>query len=122
MNRIAAHLISAVAAIALAAGSLVPCAQAQSGFTVRINNQSDYAVHYIYMSSVGNPGWQADLLGQYVLPTGYHVTLPGSYFPGYYDLKLVDEDGDVCIVPAVYVSGNTVWDITDAWLLNCEFR
>jgi hypothetical protein len=73
------------------------------------------------MSSASDPDWRRDLLGQNVLPAGYHITLPERFFSGYYDLKLVDEDGDVCVARNVRVNGNTTWNITNSWLLNCEF-
>lgn len=119
---ITSRLIGAVVALVLIGGLTPSFVQAQSGYTVRIDNSSDYAIYQIRMSPVGDSSWRQDLLGDLALPSGYHVTLPRTYLPGLYDLKLVDEDGDVCIVPNVRLSGNTVWDVSDSWLLNCEFR
>jgi hypothetical protein len=118
----ASRFISAVAALALIAGSTASFVQAQSGYTVRIDNQSDYAIYQIHMSSVSDPNWRRDLLGAGVLPSGYHVALPETFFSGYFDLELVDEYGDVCVVPSVRLTGNTSWEITNSWLLNCEFH
>jgi len=118
---IAARFISAIAALALIAGSNASFVQAQSGYTVQIENRSDYGIYQIRMSSASDRDWERDLLGAGVLPSGYHITLPERFFPGYYDLKLVDEDGDICVVSNVRVNGNTTWDITNSWLLNCEF-
>jgi hypothetical protein len=120
---IATRLISAVAALALIAGSTASLVQAQSGYgyTVQIENRSDYAIYQIRMSLASDRSWERDLLGTGALPSGYHITLPERFSPGYYDLKLVDEDGDVCVVSNVRVNGNTTWDITNSWLLNCEF-
>ena len=121
-RNITPRLIAAAAALVLIVGTTASFVQAQSGYTFRIENSSEYAIYQIRMSSVDDSNWRQDLLGDSALPSGYHVTLPRTYLPGFYDLKLVDEDGDVCIVPSVRVSGNTVWDVTDAWLLNCEFH
>jgi hypothetical protein len=120
-RNIVSRFITAVAALVLIAGSTASFVQAQSGYAVQIDNISDYAIYQIHMSSASDPDWRRDLLGQNVLPAGYHITLPERFFSGYYDLKLVDEDGDVCVARNVRVNGNTTWNITNSWLLNCEF-
>jgi hypothetical protein len=38
---------------------------------------------------------------------------------GTYDLKLVDEDEDECIVENVDVSGDLTWTLTDTVIENC---
>jgi amino acid transporter len=65
------------------------------------------------------------LLGVVDWHTFVAQNIPGYVFTTYlnsglYDLKLVDEDGDVCEVYRVSVSGATNWRITNSWLLNCE--
>jgi hypothetical protein len=113
-------LLSTLGILALVAGS-VSSGKAQSGYTVKINNLSDYAIYEVHLSAVNDPNWRGDLLGRQALPSGFSFTFGGT-LRGHYDLKLVDEDDDVCIVPDVEVRGTTVWDINNSWLLNCEFH
>lgn len=62
----------------------------------------------------------ADQLGDHVIKNGGSLTLTGIPCDEY-DVKLVDEDGDECIVEAVDVCGeDDEWLITDDDLLECE--
>lgn len=116
------RILSAVAALTLVAGSTATLTNAQSGYSVRIENESDYAIHQIHLSPVSDTDWERDLLGpRRTLPSGWYFTFNGV-MPGRYDLKLIDEDGDVCVVSNVRISGNTNWGINNSWLLNCEFH
>jgi hypothetical protein len=87
---------------------------------VTIQNASSFDIYKVYLSRSSDPNWRHDLLGTGVLVTGrtFDITAP----VGVYDLKLVDEDSDVCVVNGVSVYQNTVWRITDSWLLGCEFH
>jgi hypothetical protein len=108
-----------IALMLLLTSLLAPMVHAQSGpYSVRIENVSNYAIREVHMSRVGDDDWRADLLGRSTLNPGYAFT--ATAYTGLYDLKLVDEDGDVCVVPRVAVNGPTSWRITNSWLLNCE--
>lgn len=121
-RNILSRILSAVAALTLAASLTTTFTQAQSSNSVRIENDSDYSIYEIYMSPANDLSWGSDLLGsRRVLPTGYYFTFSGA-LPGRYDLKLVDEDGDVCVVSDIRVNGNANWSISNSWLLNCEFH
>ena len=121
-SNVMSRVLSAVAALALVAGSSATVTRAQSGNSITVDNLSGYGLYHIYLSPASSNYWGPDQLGRLVLESGYHVTLPQTFFSGMYDLKLVDEDGDSCIVPNVRVSGDTTWDISTNWLLNCEFN
>jgi hypothetical protein len=112
----------ALLALMLVIGSiLAPLGQAQSSrYPVEIENASRYDLQEVYLSRSMSEVWGPDLLGRRILRSGYTFTTYKPY--GSYDLKLVDEDGDVCTLPGVTIKGNTTWQITDAWLLRCEFR
>jgi hypothetical protein len=112
---------SMIALMLLLTSVLAPMVHAQSGpYSVRIENVSSYSIREVHMSWVGDNNWGPDLLGRSTLSPAYAFTK--SFYTGLYDLKLVDEDGDVCIVPRVAVNGPTSWRITNSWLLNCEFH
>ena len=116
------RILSAVAALVLVAGSTATSANAQSGNIVRIDNRSGYGLYHVYLSPTGIDRWGMDQLGTTVVSTGYTVRLLDRFPDGSYDLKLVDTDGDSCVVWNVRVDGNTTWNIYRDWLLNCEFH
>ena len=103
----------------LLTGPLTPLGRAQSGtYPVRIENATNYSIYEVHISRTNDSSWEQDLLGRDTLSPGWIFT--ARAYPGRYDLKLVDEDGDVCEVHNVAVSGPTNWRITNSWLLNCE--
>ena len=113
--------LALIALLLVVSAALAPVAHAEEWYRVRIENASAWNIHRIYLSSASNRYWGSDLLGSNVLRTGYVFTT--SYIPaGTYDLKLVDQDGDVCIVPRVSIYEATTWQITNRWLLGCELH
>jgi len=113
-----ARMKAMIAIMLVLTGGLAPMVHAQGTYTVQIENATRYSINAVHLSSVTNRWWGPDLLGADTLYPGYVFTT--HLYSGQYDLKLVDEDGDVCIVPNVSVSGPTSWRITNSWLLNCE--
>jgi hypothetical protein len=104
--------------LALAAALSNPAnAAAQSG-TFDVTNDSSYRINNLYVSRSSSDVWGRDRLGSAVLLPGYHTVL--TLAPGLYDVKLVDEDRDVCVVSDVYLGASENWTITDAALLLCE--
>ena len=89
--------------------------------SIRLENDSSYGINQVFISPVGMTVWGRDKLGDSILEPADYVYLP-SLRLGNYDLMLVDEDGDSCIVSGVEVTANTNWRITNAWLLGCEFH
>ena len=88
--------------------------------TVEVINQSKWEIHHLYLSSSDDREWGPDQLGEHVLVKGdsYTVTdIPCDL----YDIKVVDEDGDECVIEEVDLCGDdTYWKITDKDLLECE--
>ena len=119
---ILSRLFPVFATITLAAAFTVSSATAQTSHTVTIENQSSYDIYHVYVSPVWSGQWGPDELGRNILSSGDRAELRHEYYRGSYDLKLVDEDNDVCEVKNVALTGETNWVITDRWLLNCEFR
>ncbi len=83
-----------------------------------VENRSGIAIDQIYMSRVTDPDWRNDLLGSGILWSGYDTTILKGW--GRYDVKLVDGDGDDCVVNDVAIRGDSTLMITRAWLLRCE--
>jgi hypothetical protein len=87
---------------------------------VTVHNDSEWAIHHFFLSSSAEDEWGPDQLGDEVIKNGGAFTIT-SIPCDEYDVKLVDEDGDECVVEAVDVCGeDDSWLITDEDLLECE--
>jgi cell division protein FtsL len=88
--------------------------------TVKIINQSKWEIHHIYLSSSEDQEWGPDQLEDETLAKGESLTLTGIECDTY-DIQVVDEDGDECVIEQVELCGdNSYWKITDKALLECE--
>jgi hypothetical protein len=82
-------------------------------------NQSRWDIHRLFISPTHESHWGPDQLGKYVLESGASFTLTGIAC-GNYDVKLVDEDGEECVVPEVSICGEEQAVVTNDDLLDCE--
>jgi hypothetical protein len=106
------------------AATIVVCALAIPAFaekaTVKVINQSKWEIHHLYLSSSSDEEWGPDQLEDEILTKGQSFTIH-SIPCDEYDIKVVDEDGDECIIEAVDMCrDNSFWKITDKDLLECE--
>ena len=113
MKKLAAALL-VLFAIAL------PSFAAPRKATVKIINQSKWEIHHIFLSSSEDESWGEDQLEDDILAKGDSVTI--TNIPcDLYDVKVVDEDGDECVIEEVDLCGDaSYWKITDKDLLECE--
>lgn len=102
---------------AILATSAIAAAQGWTR-TFTVINESHYRIDHLYVSPNTYANWGYDRLGQYVLQPGYRYDV--SVFPGWYDVKLVDVNGDQCVVNSVDFRYGDAWTITDSVLLYCE--
>jgi hypothetical protein len=108
----------------LTLSTLVLCALTAPAFartaTVKIINQSKWEIHHIYLSSSDDEEWGSDQLEDEILAKGESLTL-SDIDCDLYDIKVVDEDGDECVIEKVDLCGDhSYWKITDKELLKCE--
>jgi hypothetical protein len=88
--------------------------------TVKVINQSKWEIHHLYLSPTSDEAWGPDQLEDEILAKGDTLTLTGIPCDEY-DIKVVDEDGDECIIEAVDLCRDaSYWKITDKDLLECE--
>ena len=88
--------------------------------TVKIINQSKWEIHHLFLSSSTEEEWGPDQLEDEILTKGDSITLT-SIPCDEYDIKVVDEDGDECIIEVVELCNeDAFWKITDKDLLECE--
>ncbi|HEX6088369.1 MAG TPA: hypothetical protein VF266_27810 [Thermoanaerobaculia bacterium] len=104
--------------------ALLLCALALPAFakkaTVKVINQSKWEIHHLFISPASEEDWGPDQLEDEILTKGDALTI--TQIPcDSYDIKVVDEDGDECIIEAVDLCrDNSFWKITDKDLLECE--
>lgn len=98
----------------------LPLSAAKKKATVKVINQSKWEIHHLYLSSSTEDDWGPDQLGEDVLTKGDSITLTNIDCDTY-DVKVVDEDGDECVIEEVDLCGDaSYWKITDKALLECE--
>ena len=110
-----------VALVSLAALTLPADANAAGKkAAVKVVNKSDWEIHHFFLSSTEEDEWGPDQLGDEVIGKNESFTLK-SIPCGSYDVKLVDEDGDECVVDDVDICGGAEsWTITNKALLGCQ--
>jgi hypothetical protein len=113
---VAAAVLFAFAALALPLPSKAQPQRAE----FMVNNRSDWDIYHMYLSPEQKDTWGSDQLGEHVIKSGESFTL--NDIPcGEYDIKLVDEDGDACVVEGIVMcKDHTHWDLTNKELANCE--
>lgn len=117
MNRFCSLLL-AVAGVVAVSGP----AGADSTSKVVIKNKSAWAIHEMYFSPTEEREWGEDQLGQHTINTGDSFTLNGIPCRAY-DVRLVDEDGDECIVEDVGLcASENTWVIDDEDLIGCQVK
>jgi hypothetical protein len=108
-----------VLALVLSALAL-PSLAAPKKASVKIINQSKWEIHHVFLSSTDDESWGEDLLEDEILAKGDSLTVT-HITCDLYDVKVVDEDGDECIIEEVDLCGDeSYWKITDKDLLECE--
>lgn len=106
------------ALVAMAVGPVVKAGNYDSA--VNIVNESAWDIHHLYLSSTEDEEWGADQLGDEVIESGGSFILHSIPCDDY-DVKLVDEDGDSCVVGGVTLCANDDdWVISDEDLLACQ--
>ncbi|HYG81463.1 MAG TPA: hypothetical protein VD861_13790 [Pyrinomonadaceae bacterium] len=113
---VAAAVLFALAALALPLPSKAQPQRAE----FMINNRSSFDIYHMYLSPEDKDTWGPDQLGEKVIHSGESFTL--NDIPcGEYDIKIVDEDGDACIVEGIVMcKDHTHWDLTNSELARCE--
>lgn len=99
--------------------------QAQTSIT--ITNYSQWNIYHIYLAPENTNTWSNDLLslneGISVDPflTTDKSIVHNLTSEGNWQVKIVDEDGDECIIPHSYFSSQYVLEIFDDILIECFY-
>lgn len=85
-----------------------------------LKNTSHWAIHELYFSPTDQREWGPDQLGKHTIENGETFTLTGVPCDSY-DVRVVDEGGDECIVEDVALyTDKEKWVIDDNDLLACQ--
>jgi hypothetical protein len=99
---------------------LLACEGYGSGSVITFYNQSRWEIHYLFLSPSDNPNWGPDQLDDDILAPGEYLELNGIDCDTY-DVRLIDEDGDECVVQEIDICAeDSGWHITNQVLLACE--
>ncbi len=97
-----------------------PTFAADTDAQVRIVNNSSWDIYNFYISSVDTEEWGPDQLGDDAIASGDSYVFRKIPCDAY-DVKIVDEDGDECVVSAIALcAGSESWVIEDDALLECQ--
>jgi hypothetical protein len=110
----------ALGAILGIAGALATAQAADKKSKVTVINQSDWQIDHFFMSPADTTDWGPDQLGDDVISKGEKFTL--TDIPcNKWDIKVVDEDGDECVIESVDLCSEAAeWKITSKELLACQ--
>ncbi|MFI4969605.1 MAG: hypothetical protein ACHP7D_05325 [Lysobacterales bacterium] len=87
---------------------------------VELRNESKWTIQQLYFAPIGSDRWGPNQLSHNAVRTGDSFSLTGIRCDKY-DAKLVDEDGDECIVRNIALcASDKIWRIGDKDLLKCQ--
>jgi hypothetical protein len=99
--------------------ALAACGGDDGDSSLMIQNDSDFAFIELNISPVDSNSWGADLLGVDVLLPGEAVEITNIDCDDY-DVRIVDEDGDECIIDDYSMCFDAdIWVIDNAMLAIC---
>ncbi len=100
---------------------LLGCEGFETTASATLVNRSEYAIYQLFLSPAEDSHWGPDRLGEKVLRKGKSFTLT-DIACGDYDVKLVDEDGDECVVREIYLCGEKEAELTTTDLVDCQMH
>lgn len=111
------HALAIAGALVVLACCPAPASAADTQIVLR--NSSSWEIHELYVNVSRSDEWGPDQLDDNVIGTGEEFTLSGIPCDKY-DVRVVDEDGDACVLEKVTLCGGSdEWTITNEDLLGC---
>jgi hypothetical protein len=107
-------LLASAALLALAA-VMTPAAAAQ----LTVANDSSSVIHHLFVSPAAERNWGADQLGKETIDSKGRFTVR-NIPAGKYDIRIVDEDDDACVLKAIDLQMDQTWTLTDQILKTCD--
>jgi hypothetical protein len=89
---------------------------------VELRNESRWSIRQLYFAPIDSDRWGPNQVSRGSIHAGDSFTLTDISCDKY-DVKIVDEDGDECVVRSVALCGaDKVWRLGDKDLLKCQAR
>ncbi|MEO6688387.1 MAG: hypothetical protein ABIS07_09990, partial [Dokdonella sp.] len=89
---------------------------------VELRNESRWSIRQLYFAPIDSERWGPNQVSHNSIHAGDSFTLTDIRCDKY-DVKLVDEDGDECIVRSIALCGaDKIWHLSDKDLLKCQAR
>lgn len=111
--------IAVLAGVVCTAALLFSVAAQAANSDVVVKNKSDWAIAEFYLAPSETEDWGPDQLGEQIIGTGDTFTLKGVPCDTY-DVMLIDEEGDECVVTEVDICTGQGWVIDNDDLLACQ--
>lgn len=112
--------VFALIALTLALSVALPAAAAPRKASIKVINQSKWDIHHLFLAARTSHEWGVDQLGEEVIRTGESFTLTDIECD-LYDIRIVDEDGDECVLEKQDLCGEpSTWKITNKGLRACK--
>jgi hypothetical protein len=114
------RLAVCVSAVVAAACATTPVAAHEWWHgSITVANDSNYDINHLFLTPSHEVHWGPDQLGQEVLASHHEMTLVGLECEAY-DLKLIDHEGDECVVHDIDLClQDAHWHLTDHELSTC---
>ena len=87
--------------------------------TITIKNGTQWTFDEFYLNYSADESWGPDHLGKEVIKPGGTFALQGVPV-GKFDARIVDEEGDECIISDVSIKGSEIVTFTDEMLVGCQ--
>jgi hypothetical protein len=89
---------------------------------VELRNESRWSIRQLYFAPIDSDRWGPNQVSHNSIHAGDSFTLTDIRCDKY-DVKIVDEDGDECVVRSIALCGaDKVWRLGDKDLLKCQAR
>ncbi len=116
--------MKAVTRLSLAAALALATSAATAGTmdsVITIHNESDWQIHEIYLSPIDQEAWGSELLQGNTINANGGILNIRKIACDTYDVRIVDEQGEQCIVRNANLCAETeTWVFDDAELLACQ--
>jgi hypothetical protein len=119
MNKVSMTLAGVV--LATIAAIAPTSAMAADSSVIHITNKSDWEIHHFFLAPSESDKWGPDQLGENTIKANGGTFELHKVPCDTWDVKLVDEDGDECVVEGVDICASKEgWVITSKDLIACE--
>jgi hypothetical protein len=90
-----------------------------SAFDLVVVNKADLSIiHKFYIAPAKSDKWSEDKLQNQTIKKNGKFTIR-DIPAGVYDLKVIDDDDDTCVVSNINIDQNKEWTLTDSIMLKC---